>query len=242
LEANQEIVGARRFELKEEGLSEARMAFNCEEIYKRMAEAGVLNRGADCDMHVGMFDLSARSHNIPFAWSLPHFYLVQSNDSTQHPRQNLLGFVTPTGPRYRNMVVIEPESGRVLQSMFKEQISVKLPSPNRNYFFTKHKQVIIPLYWKFDTKNATAIQRQLLAGFQSSFQGLNAGFIALSALGGVSLIAALVFGMFLYRQSSMQTVEEKRKKIRAELEAAMPTKEQGDGDEADALNLEGDFM
>merc|ERR1711879_958434 len=156
--------------------------------------------------------------------------------------QNLLGFVTPTGPRYRNMVVIEPESGRVLQSMFKEQISVKLPSPRSNYFFTKHKQVIIPLYWKFETKNATATQRQLLASFQSSFQGLNAGFIAFSVLGGVSLVAALMFGMFLYRQSSMQTVEEKRKKIRAELEAAMPTKGGDDADEEDALALGGDFM
>merc|ERR1719408_399683 len=116
---NYDTVMAKRFELIEEGLREARMAFNCEEIYKRMSEAGVLNRGSDCDLHEGMFDLSARSRKIPYAWSLPHFYLVKSNDSTQHPRQNLLGFVTPTGPRYRNMVVIEPESGRVLQSMFK---------------------------------------------------------------------------------------------------------------------------
>lgn len=239
---NVDTVTAKRFELKEEGLREARMAFNCEEIYKRMSEAGVLNRGTDCDMHEGMFDLSARSHKIPFAWSLPHFYLVTANDSTQHPRSNLLGFVTPTGPRYRNMVTVEPESGRVLESMFKEQISVKLPSPHKNYFFTKHKQVIIPLYWKFETKNATVIQRQLYAGFQSSFQGLNAGFIALSALGGVSLVAALVFGMFLYRQSSIQTVEEKRKKIRAELEAAMPTKDNEGAEEQDALNFEGDFM
>merc|ERR1711988_1369790 len=243
LEANDnEVVSAKRFELTDEGLNEARMAFNCEEIYKRMAEAGVLNRGSDCDLHIGMFDLSARSRNIPYAWSLPHFYLVTSNDSTQHPRQNLLGFVTPTGPRYRNMVVVEPESGRVLQSMFKDQISVKLPSPHNNYFFTKHKQVIIPLYWKFETKNATTIERQLFAGFQGSFQGLNAGFIALSSLGGVSLIAALVFGMFLYKQSSIQPVEEKRKKIRAELEAAMPAKEQGENDELDNLNMEGDFM
>jgi len=241
-ETSNEIVNVKRFELKEDGLSEARMAFNCEEIYKRMAEAGVLNRGSDCDLHEGMFDLSARSRNIPYAWSLPHFYLVHSNDSTQHPRSNLLGFVTPTGPRYRNMIVVEPESGRVLQSMFKEQISIKLPSPSRNYFFTKHKQVIIPLYWKFETKNATTMERQLLSGFQGSFSGLNAGFIAFSVLGGVSLVAALVFGMLLYRQSSLQTVEEKRKKIRAELESAMPTKGNGDEeDENDAL-AGGDFM
>lgn len=242
LEANNnEIVSAKRFELMEEGLSEARMAFNCAEIYKRMADAGVLNRGSDCDLHMGMFDLSQRSRKIPYAWSLPHFYLVRSNDSTQHPRQNLLGFVTPTGPRYRNIVTVEPESGRILQSMFKEQISVKLPSPNNNYFFTKHKQVIIPLYWKFETKNATTVERQLLAGFQNSFTGLNAGFIAFSSLGGVSLVAALVFGMLLYKQSSIQTVEEKRKKIRAELEAAMPVKA-GDDGENDELNMEGDFM
>jgi hypothetical protein len=239
---NNEFVSAKRFELKEDGLREARMAFNCEEIYKRMADSGVLNRGSDCDLHQGMFDLSARSRQIPYAWSLPHFYLVTSNDSTQHPRQNLLGFVTPTGPRYRNMVVIEPESGRVLQSMFKEQISVKLPSAVDNYFFTKHKQVIIPLYWVFETKNATTMQKQLLAGFQGSFAGLNAGFIAFSVLGGVSLMAALIFGMLLYRQSSLQTVEEKRKKIRAELESAMPTKADGGDEEEDALALGGDFM
>merc|ERR1712232_1351267 len=117
-----------------------------------------------------------------------------------------------------------------------EQISVKLPRPTNNYFFTKHKQVIIPLYWMFDTKNATTIDRQLLAGFQGSFAGLNAGFIAFSVLGGTSLVAALIFGMFLYRQSSLQTVEEKRKKIRAELEAAMPTTDAEGADENDALN------
>jgi len=239
---NNAIVTAKRFELTSDGLKDARMDFNCEEIYKRMSEAGVLNRGSDCDLHQGMFDLSERSRKIPFAWSLPHFYLVESNDSTQHPRQNLLGFVTPTGPRYRNMIVVEAESGRVLQSMFKEQISVKLPQASKNYFFTKHKQVIIPLYWKFDTKNATTIERELLAGFQGSFSGLNAGFIAFSVLGGVSLVAALIFGMFLYRQSSIQTVEEKRKKIRAELEAAAPAKAEGDEDEDERLNAEGDFM
>jgi len=237
---NTEVVNAKRFELKEGGLSEARMAFNCAEIYKRMAEAGVLNRGSDCDLHEGMFDLSARSRKIPYAWSLPHYYLVQSNDSTQHPRSNLLGFVTPTGPRYRNIVVVEPESGRVLQSMYKEQISVKLPSASKNYFFTKHKQVILPLYWVFETHNATIMERQLLAGFQSSFSGLNAGFIAFSVLGGVSLVGALIFGMLLYRQSSLQTVEEKRKKIRAELESAMPSKDR-ESDETDAL-ADGEFM
>lgn len=126
--------------------------------------------------------------------------------------------------------------------MYKEQISVKLPSTANNYFFTKHKQVIIPLYWKFETKNATQAERALLGGFQSDFAGLNAGFIAFSVLGGLSLIAALVFGMLLYRQSSLQTVEEKRKKIRAELESAMPTKAGDDADEEDALALGGDFM
>lgn len=238
---NNDFVSVKKFELKEDGLEEARMAFNCEEIYKRMAEAGVLNRGSDCDMHVGMFDLSARSRKIPYVWSLPHYYLVQTNDSTQHPRNNILGLVTPTGPRYRNMIVVEPESGRVLQSMFKEQISVKLPKAANNYFFTKHKQVIIPLYWKFDTKNATVVERTLLGGFQGSFLGLNAGFIAFSVLGGVSLVAALVFGMFLYRQSSLQTVEEKRKKIRAELEAAMPSKDDGNGDD-DGAGQGDEFM
>lgn len=39
--------------------------------------------------------------------------------------------MTPTGPRYRNMVVIERESGRVLQSMVKEQISIRLYQETR---------------------------------------------------------------------------------------------------------------
>lgn len=231
-----EFVTVHRFELVSEGLQEARMAFNCEEVYKLMAEAGVLNRGSDCDMHEGMFDLSGASNQIPYVWSLPHYYLVNSADPTQHPRSNLVGFVTPTGPRYRSMVVVEPESGRILQRMFKEQISIKLYQNENNYFFTKHKPVIIPLYWKFTTKNATVAERQLLASFQSSFRGLHAGFIALVVLGAVSLIAALFFGMLLYRENALQTVEEKRKKIQAELASALPPEDfdDGDPDRADA--------
>jgi hypothetical protein len=238
-----DFVNAIRFELKEDGLNAARMAFNCAPVYKQMAEAGVLNRGSDCDIHNGMFDLSARYHNIPYAWSLPHFYLVTSNDSNQHPRNNLLGFVTPTGPRYRNMVVIEYESGRVLQSMYKEQISIRLPKTSGNYFFTKHKQVILPLYWIHNTKNVTTMEKALWGGFQGSFLGLNAGFIVLTILAILNLIAALLCGMFLYRQSSLQTVEEKRKKIRAELEAAMPARQKNKADEQDdAESDEAEFM
>lgn len=48
----------------------------------------------------------------------------------------------------------------------------------RNYFFTKHKSVAIPLYWRMDTKNATIAERQLLSVMQSTFRGLEAGFIA----------------------------------------------------------------
>lgn len=47
----------------------------------------------------------------------------------------------------------------------------------RNYFFTKHKSVAIPLYWRMDTKNATIAERQLLSVMQSTFRGLEAGFI-----------------------------------------------------------------
>mmetsp|Transcript_158575 Transcript_158575/g.304218 ORF Transcript_158575/g.304218 Transcript_158575/m.304218 type:complete len:760 (+) Transcript_158575:187-2466(+) len=228
-----DVVSAQEFELKEEGLEDARMHFNCQDIYKRMSEAGVLNRGSDCDLHKGMFDLTPRSRNIPYVWSLPHFYLVTTNDSTQHPRNNLVGLVTPTGPRYRSLVVIEPESGRVLESMYKEQISVKLHQASQNYFFTKHKQVIIPLYWKHETKNATVADKKLLAGFQSSFIGLNAGFIIFTVLGGLSLVSALVFGMFLYKHSSLQSVQEKRKKIRAELQSARPQEEEAEVDDKD---------
>ena len=32
---------------------------------------------------------------------------------------------------------------------------------DRNYFFTKHKSVAIPLYWRMNTKNATQAERQL---------------------------------------------------------------------------------
>merc|ERR1739848_927538 len=129
------------------------------------------------------------SNNVPLVWSLPHYYLVEANDSTQHPRSNVIGLVTPTGPRYRTMVTVEPESGRVLESLMKEQVSVRLYQNDRNYFFTKHKPVTSPLYWSFATKNATLAERELLGGFQNSFQGLNAGFIACVAAGGVSLIA-----------------------------------------------------
>ena len=50
---------------------------------------------------------------------LRHFYLVEAQDSTQHPRNNLIGFVTPTGPRYRNMVVARMEiHGNVVGTKF----------------------------------------------------------------------------------------------------------------------------
>jgi hypothetical protein len=232
LEADENtFVKAKRFELQTEGLREGRIAFNCGEMFRTMSEAGVLNRGADCDLNNGMFDLSPVSNNVPLVWSLPHFYLVEANDSTQHPRSNVVGLVTPTGPRYRTMVTVEPESGRVLESLMKEQVSVRLYQNERNYFFTKHKPVVIPLYWTFATKNATMAERELLGGFQSSFQGLNAGFIACVVLGGVSLIAALFFGMLLYQQNSLQTVQEKRKRIQQELASALPPDEQGEQDE-----------
>lgn len=233
------FVQARRFELNSEGLREARMMFNCEDVYKQMAKAGVLNVGSDCDLDQGMLDISAANNHIPLIWSLPHFYLVQANDSSQHPRNNLIGLVSPTGPRYRSMLVVEPESGRTLQTMYKEQISVRLYHHANNYFFTKHKPVIIPLYWKFETKNATMAERQLLGGYQSSFAGFNAGFIACVCLGAVSLIAALFFGMLLYRESSLQTVEEKRKKIQQELASAMPPEQEREGEHGDT---DGDFM
>lgn len=219
---NGDFVQARRFELTAEGLREARMAFNCGDVYRNMAVAGVLNRGSDCDMHEGMFDIAALHHHIPYVWSLPHFYLVSAEDATQHPRNNLMGFVTPTGPRYRNIVTVEPESGRVLQSMLKEQISVRLYHSEHNYFFTQHKQATIPLYWKFETKNSTIEERQILASFQQSFRGLHAGFLVCVVLGGVTLVAALMFGMLLYRESSLQAVDEKRKRIQAELASAFP--------------------
>eukprot|EP00913_Durusdinium_trenchii_P003111 g2875.t1 len=225
------VVSAKRYELDAQGLAAARLAFNCEEVFKAMSESGVLNRGSDCDELNGMFDLSSAYNQIPYVWSLPHFYLVEAPDSTQHPRNNLIGFVTPTGPRYRNMAVIEPHSGR----------------DDRNYFFTKHKSVAIPLYWRMNTKNATQAERQLLSEMQSTFRGLEAGFIAFwlhrfgmcidacMILGGVSLLAALFVGMLLYRDNSLQTVQEKRKRIQAELAAAIPpdTREDRDEDEAD---------
>lgn len=219
---NGDFVSVLAYELQAAGLQEARMSFNCEEAFRKMAEAGVVNRGSDCDAFQGTFDLSAANNRIPYVWSLPHFYLVEAQDSTQHPRNNLIGFVTPTGPRYRSMAVVEVESGKVVQSMIKEQISIRLYTDEQNYFFTKHKPVIIPLYWKFETKNATTAERQMLASFQGSFSGLNAGFIACVVLGAVSLLAALFFGMLLYRENALQTVEEKRKKIQAELASALP--------------------
>ncbi|CAJ1449757.1 unnamed protein product [Effrenium voratum] len=234
---NNDVVHVRRYELNEEGLRQARLAFNCEAIFKSMSDSGVLNRGSDCDMLLGMFDLSASSNQIPYVWSLPHFYLVEAPDSTQHPRNNLIGFVTPTGPRYRNMVVIERESGRVLQSMVKEQISIRLYQDTRNYFFTKHKSVAIPLYWRMDTKNATLSERQLLGELQATFRGLDAGFLACMIFGGVSLLAALFVGMLLYRDNSLQTVQEKRKRIQAELAAAIPPDNVEDREEDEHADL-----
>lgn len=226
LEAGNDVLQARRFELVAQGLKHGRIAFNCAEVYKPMAKAGVLNRGSDCDMHTGMFDLTSTNNEVPYLWSLPHFYHVTADDSTQHPRNNLIGFVTPTGPRFRNSVVVEPESGRIVQSMFKEQISIKLYHDERNYFFTKHKPVIIPLYWSFETKNATTADRLLLSGFQSDFRTLNIGFIVGVTLGALSLFAALFIGMLLYRTSSLQTIEEKRKRIQAELSSCLPPGEE----------------
>jgi len=226
-----DVVSVRRYELNEDGLRQARIAFNCEVIYQSMAESGVLNRGSDCDELEGMFDLSAANNFIPFVWSLPHFYLVQAADSTQHPRNNLVGLVTPTGPRYRNMVTVEQESGRIVENMMKEQISIRLYKDSRNYFFTKHKPVVIPLYWVFDTQNATVSELQLLSTIQSTFRGLNAGFIACVSCGGITLMAALFVGMLLYRDNSLQTVDEKRKKIQAELAAAIPPDEKEERDD-----------
>merc|ERR1712060_511577 len=136
------------------------------------------------------------------------------------------------------MVTVEAESGRVLESMLKDQISVKLYHSDKNYFFTQHKPVIIPLYWKFETKNSTMAERQLLGGFQSTFQGLHAGFLACVILGAVSLIAALFFGMLLYRENSLQTVDEKRKKIQQELVSALPPDTEAEDEQADQTDQE----
>merc|ERR1719253_2264093 len=142
-------------------------------------------------MYEGMFDVAAQNRQIPYIWTLPHFYLLKTEDSTQHPRNNLVGLVTPTGPRYRDMITIEPESGRIMQSSRKGQMSVKLFKDERNYFFRSHQSVIIPLYWWHETRNVTDSEMGLYAGFQSSFAGLHAGFIACIVLGAVSLVAAL---------------------------------------------------
>lgn len=44
-----DTVMARKFELVADGLKGARIAFNCADIFRNMAEAGVLNRGSVCD-------------------------------------------------------------------------------------------------------------------------------------------------------------------------------------------------
>lgn len=235
-----QTLDVKRFELKEEGLIEARMFFNCEQIYKQMAAARVVNRGSDCDMPMGMFDISSKSNGVPYVWSLPHFYLVSSNDTTQHPRQNLFGLVTPTGPRYQTSVMVEPESGRIVDSLMKEQISLWLFQDSRNYFFTQHKRVMLPLYWVFDTRNVTSSSKKLLSDFQSEFMGLHAGFIVCTVLSGVCLLASLIFGMMLYRDSALQAVREKRKKIASELESALPPDAKGEEEEGDEENK--DFL
>eukprot|EP00811_Abedinium_folium_P007475 NODE_1689_length_2402_cov_5.126154.p1 GENE.NODE_1689_length_2402_cov_5.126154~~NODE_1689_length_2402_cov_5.126154.p1 ORF type:complete len:504 (+),score=132.29 NODE_1689_length_2402_cov_5.126154:675-2186(+) len=203
----------RLMELTSVGLDAARLAFNCDGTYRTMAESGIVNRGADCDGHEGIFDISARHDNIPYLWSLPHYYLVVANDSLQHPRNNLLGFVTPTGPRFRSLISVEPESGLIVESTIKEQISVQLYQDDNNYFFTAHKAVIIPLYWKVDTKNSTVSEKKLLYDFVSEFHGLESSFITCICFAAASLGMALFLGMLIYRASSFQAVAEKRKRI-----------------------------
>ena len=47
---------------------------------------------------------------------------VQANDTLQHPRNNLLGLITPTGPRYRNMA-LALESPRVRGTRMRHESS-----------------------------------------------------------------------------------------------------------------------
>eukprot|EP00439_Symbiodinium_sp_Y106_P073032 s208_g13.t1 len=70
--SNNDVVQVRRYELNEEGLRQARLAFNCDAVFKSMSESGVLNRGSDCDVLPGMFDLTAASNNIPYERALAY--------------------------------------------------------------------------------------------------------------------------------------------------------------------------
>ncbi|CAE8701629.1 unnamed protein product, partial [Polarella glacialis] len=130
----------------------------------------------------------------------------------------------------------------VVQQMFKDQISVRLYKDARNIFFTKHKSVVIPLFWRVETKNTTVADLQLLSMFQSSFKGLEAGFIACCVTGAISLMLALFVGMLLYRENSLHAVEEKRKQIQAELASAVPPDEKEDRDLYIDGGDEKDFM
>lgn len=64
-----------------------------------MAQKGIVNRGSDCDEPSGMFNLAPASKQVPYVWSLPHFYLVSLEDPSSNPRQALDGLLTPTGER-----------------------------------------------------------------------------------------------------------------------------------------------
>jgi len=232
VQAGVEKLEVQEYNVRPEGLREARFSFNCATEYRAMADAGIVNRGTDCDVPVGMFNLAPVSNQIPYLWSLPHYFLVESG-LYSNPRENLDGLLTPTGPRYKSVYYVDKQSGKVVVRAEKDQISVRLyqaedvsgsgRDPNLQIsMFTKHAAVTIPLYWSSTTRNSTEAELQYLAEFQIRFRSLWAAFIACMSTGAVALIFALFFGMLLYREQAERSVREKRKRIATDLDEAMP--------------------
>jgi hypothetical protein len=225
----------QQYEILADGLAEARLTFNCDTSFKTMSDAGVLNRGTDCDEPEGMINLARIYNNIPYIWSLPHYYLVPQGDT--NPREQLQGMLTPSGDRYRSLMYVEEESGRVVMYASKDQISLRLFSSDQNYLFTKHREAIIPLYWMSTTRNSTRIEAAFLQTFQSRFDDLSNLVIVCAIVSGLLLFLSLAVGTMLYRDAAILAVREKRKRIQHELESAIP--EDYEGKDAEGMPLRG---
>jgi hypothetical protein len=228
-------LSVQQYEILADGLEEARMTFNCDAFFQTMSEAGVLNRGTDCDEPGGMINLAPIYNRVPYVWSLPHYYLVPQGEN--NPREQLKGMLTPSGDRYRSLMYVEEESGRVVMYASKDQLSVRLFPSDGNYIFTQNREAIIPLYWSSTTRNSTRVEAAYLQTFQRRFGDLSGIVIVCGIVSAVLLLVTLAVGTILYRDAAILAVREKRKRIQHELESAIP--EDYEGKDAEGMPLRG---
>ena len=74
-----------RYDLLVDGLERAAVHFNCEPVFLPMARKGIVNRGSDCDEVAGIFSLARSSRQVPYLWSLPHFYQATGRPASGAP-------------------------------------------------------------------------------------------------------------------------------------------------------------